>query len=253
MPARVSPDNSALAKNQTRRGYPEDLGKAAGTAIGARAGGALALAAQKIPPASLRKPPVVDASNLVRARSRIHLPQPVPDVKPNLAVTSKNDQKQFKNRLSGLMQGIRETPLPRAVRHLTQDDINEASAVAYSENVNGSVDEYEAIISAILNRVRSGDRQFVDPGQQFTVHNVIHSKKHGNQFQGVTENPNDASGTHYWKFASNHTPAAEKARIAAENIAAHGPTHDQRFFIVLNPRELPGKDRSEILARRCIR
>jgi len=133
-------------------------------------------------------------------------------------------------------------PQPQALRHLTQDDINEAAAVAYSENVRGTVQDYEAVISAILNRVRSGDRQFVDDGQQFTVRNVTHSKAHGDQFQGVHDDPKDPlydKGRNYREFGSNHGQAAENARIAAENIAAHGPTHNRTFFIALEEGQRP--------------
>lgn len=180
---------------QSQSGHaPEELGKAAGTGLGAMTGGELATAAQQYSTSNNRHTPVVDASSLVRARSRIHQAKPVPEIKPNLAAAGKQDQKQLNKTLQTVMNGMDEPRAPRAVRHLTQDDINEAAAVAYSENTEATVEAYEQIISAILNRVRSGNRQFVDPGQQFTVHNVVHSKSHGNQFQGV-ERPGRRVGT----------------------------------------------------------
>ena len=226
------------AQPQSGNGVSQKLGKAAGVGMGSAAGSALATAARQSSTNDIRNTPVVDVSNLVRARSRIHQAKPAPEVKPNLAIKpNRNDRRQFKKTLQTVMKGMDKPQAPRAVRYLTKDEINEAAAVAYSENTNGSVEAYEQIISAILNRAHSGDRQFVDPGQQFTVHNVVHSKKRGDQFQGVDHK--GEKGDNYRKFAGNHSSAAEQARIAAENIAAHGPTHGEKSFVVLRPGQTP--------------
>lgn len=230
--------HSEPAQPQSGNAVPQGFGRPAGTGMGSAGAGALATTARQSSTNDIKNTPIVDAGNLVRARSRIHQAKPAPDVKPNLAIRpNKNDRGQFKKTLKTVMKGMDEPRIPRALRHLTQDDINEAAAVAYSENTNGTVEAYEQIISAILNRVRSGNRQFVDPGRQFTVPNVVHSKSHGNQFQGV-DRPGQ-EGKYYRDFANNHTPAAEKARTAAENIAAHGPTHGAKFFVALRPGQTP--------------
>src|SRR5579864_2488408 len=232
IPAGRVPNASGLGSSQTphyQASGTEGLGRSAGEAASAMTGGVLG-ADQMLGPST----PVVNTTNLVKALSVIKRPKVTPDVQPNLNINSPRQARRALGKtLAPLMQSIHDWPQPQAVRHLTQDDINEAAAVAYSENVDGTLRDYEAIISAILNRVRSGDRQFVDPGQQFTVHNVTHSKAHGDQFQGVPDSMN------YRGFAANHRQAAENARIAAEHIAAHGPGHRWMFFIAPRNGKLP--------------
>jgi hypothetical protein len=167
--------------------------------------------------------------------SRIKQLKPVPEVAPNLS-RAHDLPKESKLKLGGLMHGIEEKPIPRAVRHLTRDNINEAAAVAYSENTTGSLAEHEAIISVILNRARSGERQYVDPDKPITVQNVIHghARLRGGglgryQFQGV-------GGSNEENFAATNDQGSQNDRSAAENIAAHGPTNRATAFIVTDGR-----------------
>jgi hypothetical protein len=69
-----------------------------------------------------------------------------------------------------------------ACRHLTGREKQELMATAYSEDVNGSVAEYEAFMSTILNRANSGDPQFGGGRPPRNVHDVIHARR---QFGGV--------------------------------------------------------------------
>jgi hypothetical protein len=105
---------------------------------------------------------------------------------------------------------------------------------AYGETARGSVAEHEAIISVILNRVRSGDRQYVDRGQEFTVPDVIaaHTRRNTHQFQAID---NDA----YTQFDQANDQGARNARTAAANIAANGPTNRATHFIVTPPNTQP--------------
>jgi hypothetical protein len=168
-----------------------------------------------------------------KAPSPIKQVKPVPEVKPELRKVQ-NSPKQHKLKMNSLMQGIHERPVPGAVRHLTQDDERRVANEAYGETARGSVAEHEAIISVILNRVRSGDRQYVDRGQEFTVPNVIaaHTRRGTRQFQALD---NDA----YAQFGQANDQGTRNARTAAGNIAAHGPTNRATHFIVTPPNVQP--------------
>jgi spore germination cell wall hydrolase CwlJ-like protein len=229
--------HSEPVQSPSVNGMSQGLGRAAGTRMGSAANGALATAARQSSTSGTSNTPVVDVSNLVRARSRIHQAKPVPEVKPNLALRpNKNDRDQFKKTLGTVMQGMDKPRVPRAVRHLTEDDKQRVAHEAYGETARGSVQEHEAIISTILNRVRSGDRQYVDHGQEFTVANVIgaHTRKGNHQFQAID---NDA----YVAFSQANDQGSRNAQIAAENVAANGPTTHATAFIVTNGR-LPRSD-----------
>ena len=69
-----------------------------------------------------------------------------------------------------------------ACRHLTAREKQELMATAYSEDVNGSAEEYKALISTMLNRANSGDPQFGGGRAPRNVHDVIHARR---QFGGV--------------------------------------------------------------------
>src|SRR5215469_9217783 len=196
---------------QRQAGNSEALGKSAAEAAGMVAGAGLG------------------------ARKMLHpsTPTATPDVRPNLNIQNpRQAQKALGRALEPFMQSIRNSQLPQADRHLTQQDRDTAAGVAYSENTHATVPEHEAIISVILNRARSGQRQFVDPGQPLTVENVMqaHARRRNgregtNQFQGV-------GGDNEQNFVRTHDQGSRNARTAAENIAVHGPTNRATFFIV---------------------
>jgi len=174
-------------------------------------------------------PRVFDAKPWVEAPSRIPRPAAGPDVKPNLRV---RDSKQLRRTLAGLIQGIREAQRPGVLRHLTPADAQEAAHESYFETQRGSVAEHEAIISTMVNRLRSPQRRhYVDRGQEYNVHNVVQAHaRHGiHQFQGID---NQA----YPGFENRHDQGAQNARTAAANIAAHGPTNNATAFIVTDGR-----------------
>ncbi len=93
--------------------------------------------------------------------------------------------------------------------------------MAYSESTRGTVAEHEAVISVILNRAESGERQYVQRGQDVTVNNVIHAPR---QFQGV-------GGGQERNFAGMTDQGAQNARTAAANVAQNGPTTNATFFL----------------------
>jgi hypothetical protein len=129
---------------------------------------------------------------------------------------------------------------PQAQAHLTADERDEAAAVAYSENTSGSVAEHEAIISVLLNRARSGDRQYVNQGQDVNLFNAAHATTRTRtgrdiqEFQGVDDN-------NYNDFVTGLVPrqgaqGARNAQTAAANIAQNGPTTQATSIIVTGGR-----------------
>jgi len=64
-----------------------------------------------------------------------------------------------------------------ACRKLTEKEKQELMATAYSEDVNGSIAEYESFMSTMLNRADSGDPQFGGGRAPRNVHDVIHARR----------------------------------------------------------------------------
>jgi len=87
------------------------------------------------------------------------------------------------------------------------------------------VAEHEAMQSTIMNRVSSGERQFVDKGKPVNEYNVIHATK---QYQAVgTDRFQDYTG------GKVNNSGARNAAKAAENLRRTGmPTNDATSFIV---------------------
>jgi RHS repeat-associated protein len=112
-------------------------------------------------------------------------------------------------------------------QHLTPAQQQAAGAVAYSEATRGTVAEHQAIISVIVNRAESHDRQYVNHGQQVTVENVINAR---NQFQGV-------NGRNAQQFPHANNQGAQNARTAAANVAQRGPANHATAFIVTTGRQ----------------
>jgi len=112
-------------------------------------------------------------------------------------------------------------------QHLSAPQQQAAALVAYSETTVGSVEEHQAIISVIVNRTESGDRQYVNHGRPVTVENVIHAN---GQFQGV-------NGRNAQRFPRTHNAGAENARTAAANVSQNGPTNHATHFLVTGGRE----------------
>lgn len=226
IPTTSGPDDPQTPQRQAVGN--EALGRSVGQAAGALTEAGLG-GGQMLNPSAA----VPGATQRMNSGSIIQGPAAARDVRPNLNINNPRQTRRALGRtLAPLMQSIRGSQPPQAVRHLTQDDRDTAAGVAYSENTRATVPEYEAIISVILNRARSGQRQFVDPDQPLTVENVMqaHARRRNgqrgiNQFQGV-------GGANQQNFTHTHDPGSQNARSAAENIAAHGPTNRATFFIV---------------------
>src|SRR5690348_1094611 len=76
--------------------------------------------------------------------------------------------------------------------------------------------------------------QYVDPGQESNINNVIHAHtRRGNTlFQSVGNDPQDPRGRNSREFDNIHDEGAENARKAAANIASNGPSNRATHFIV---------------------
>jgi len=102
-------------------------------------------------------------------------------------------------------------------------------ALAYSETTTGTQAEQEAIISVVVNRADSGDRQYVNRGQAVNVENVANATAPNGQreFQGV-------GGRNFNAFLNGppNNPGARNAAAAAANISQHGPTNHATAFLV---------------------
>lgn len=104
------------------------------------------------------------------------------------------------------------------------DTDKKEAAVVYSEKTDASLDEAKAIVSVIENRASSGDKQYVDKGQDVNVDNVIN---HANAFQGV-------GGKNYNDFMKDKATGdgAKNATAAVAAVHKDGTTNNATFFIV---------------------
>jgi hypothetical protein len=116
----------------------------------------------------------------------------------------------------------RQTSAPTAPR-------TERGAMAYSELTRGTVEEYEAMESTVMNRVASGVKYWVDPenrGHALNEHDVI-TAQHPPQYLGVGE-------TNYELYRNGHDDqGARNAAQADEDLRRTGrPTTKAVSFIV---------------------
>lgn len=76
--------------------------------------------------------------------------------------------------------------------------------------------------------------QYIDPGQESNLSNVIHAHTHRGQrqFEAVREDPMDPGARNFREFGSIHDEGAENARKAAAYVAENGPTNHATAFIV---------------------
>ena len=103
----------------------------------------------------------------------------------------------------------------------------ERGAMAYSELTRGTVEEYAAMESTVMNRVASGMKYWVDPdnrGHALNEHDVITAPQ---QYQGV-------GSQNYALYRSGYTDqGARNAAQADENLRRTGrPTTKAVSFIV---------------------
>lgn len=115
-------------------------------------------------------------------------------------------------------------PQPR----LTPEQQRIAAAQAYAEGTDATQEEHEAMISAMVNRANSGDRQYVNHGQAVNFENVMGATAPNgrNQFQGYRGRDYNA---HFTGAANNQ--GARNATAAAANISRNGPTNNATFYI----------------------
>jgi len=171
---------------------------------------------------------IVNMTAQTRDHSGIPRPAAVPKVNPNLRIS---DPRRHLTASGGQTRGTLQSQPPQGQQQpqrerLTQAEREAVAGVAYSETTGGTVAEHEAIISVILNRVQSGQRQYVNHGQHVNVHNVVHANTRGvPQFQGVGRR-NERN------FAHSNDAGAQSARNAAANITQTGPTNHATAFIV---------------------
>ena len=97
---------------------------------------------------------------------------------------------------------------------MTPAEAQEATAMAYSEDTQGGVDEDEAIVSTAVNRVDSGNKSYSDGGD-LNLTNVINAP---NQYQGV-------GGANY-NAALAGTANTANATAAVQAVQKNGVTTD---------------------------
>lgn len=101
----------------------------------------------------------------------------------------------------------------------------ERGAMAYSEITDGTVAEYEAIQSTVMNRMANGHRYGVPTGSEVNEHNVIFAP---HQYQGVR-------GENYRRFTTgqDNNRGTRNAEQADQNLRRTGrPTTNAVSFIV---------------------
>lgn len=128
-------------------------------------------------------------------------------------------------------QPARQQPQPAQPQpqdRLTPEQRRVAAAQAYAEGTDATQAEHEAMISAMLNRANSGDRQYVNQGRAVNFENVMGATAPNgrNQFQGYRGRDYNA---HFTGAANNQ--GARNATAAAANISRNGPTNNATFYI----------------------
>ncbi len=104
----------------------------------------------------------------------------------------------------------------------------EVEAEVYGEKTNGTVNEYKAMASVIVNRANSGSkagRQYVQKGQDVNIHNVVSNTK---QLQAY-------GGTNYNNFYNGSPKVSQTTRANVEtavtSVFSQGATTKATFFI----------------------
>ena len=123
----------------------------------------------------------------------------------------------------------RQQPQPAQPRPwLTPRQERVAGAQAYAEGTDATQAEHEAMISAMVNRANSGDRQYVNHGQAVNFDNVMEARAPNglHQFQGYH---GDRYNDHFNGRVNNQ--GASNATAAAANISRNGPTNNGTFYI----------------------
>lgn len=133
-----------------------------------------------------------------------------------------------------------QQPQPPPQERLTPEQQRMAAAQAYAEDTNATQEEHEAMISVMLNRANSRDRQYVDHGQPVTFENVMRATAPNRlpQFQGF-QGPNYRA--HITGRADNQ--GARNGTAAAANISRNGPTNNATFYIDSNTPPTPRQER----------
>jgi hypothetical protein len=144
-------------------------------------------------------------------------------------------QHQGKRQVTG--RDTRHDKMPAQAKGVHRSD---RAAMSYSEKEDGTVAEHEAIQSTVMNRVASGEKQYVGKGQAVNEHNVIHAP---NQYQGVPRGEKRRGPFLDYQAGKANGPGAANAEKADESLRRNGKaTNDATFFIV-NPGGKPPTDR----------
>lgn len=102
---------------------------------------------------------------------------------------------------------------------LTAAEVKQLTAMAYSEDTTGSVEENEAVISTAINRAGSGDKSYLNgSGGELNITNVINAP---NQYQGV-------GGSNYNKVMDGKVDP-KNATKAVQNVQDNGVSTDGTF------------------------
>jgi len=120
---------------------------------------------------------------------------------------------------------------PSAVRpiyNVTEVEKKELAAIAYAEDVRGTLEEHKAIVSSVLNRYLSGEKQFAEPGQEVTISNVIAAK---DQYQAF----NKEAYLNALNGKPDYRAGYASAQRAVEYILKKGVTTNATFIHYLNP------------------
>jgi len=105
---------------------------------------------------------------------------------------------------------------------LSQTDQNNVTALVCAEACTSSKAGQEAVTSAILNRANSGEKQYVAPGKDVNVTNVVES----GQFQGIK------LPTYKQALAGklNNSPGFKSAQAAVADVLKNGVTTNATFI-----------------------
>jgi RHS repeat-associated protein len=105
---------------------------------------------------------------------------------------------------------------------LSQTEQNKVTALVCAEACTSKKSGQEAVTSAIINRVNSGDNQYVAPGKDVNVSNVVES----GQFQGIKL----PTYTQAIKGELNNSPNFKSVQAAVADVLKNGVTTNATFI-----------------------
>jgi len=114
-------------------------------------------------------------------------------------------------------------PYSKSIQNQAQKDLSNIKGELYGENTAGTTKQFEAMLSVILNRVKSGERQYVNKGSKVTVKNVLDHKQ---AFQA-----RNSSSARYFRAGKASPVEVLRVNTAVKDVLSNGPTTNATFFI----------------------